>query len=569
MEFTIPDILPPSSGSPADVGVRTKRATGSTGSASGRKSFSSVLQGVREDGGRTDTRNADDARSTSKADQKTRSTDARERSASSTRSERTDGPSSLARDVETDRSGETKEGDTKVSETERIVSTGESSGGSDAQGRASESVSPVITAQAVAQAATQAEVRANEEDLSTTDAPALPAQHSQDPRLQAQVGLLTTGTDSPEATNSPQPTQASTKVPVLSDSGEQPQHDVPVQAPDTPMSGLKTGMAPDPVGKVSGSVTGEATKTDGTARPDMRPSLPDSQRPLTHSQPVDSTDAAPAPILAKAVLPGAMMESAKADSVVNGSIPLERMPSREVSRDEPVLREHQDTGGRAIPVASSGQGSSLQGDERFTGLFDDHQSHQHGQPETKTAQQTTVVALPVSGEQAAESALAGAQGRMGSSLPPSPPPSSTQSGGQVSPVVPTHTHAEQFVQGMTRSVVFNVVQPDLGQVNIRVAMTNEMVHTHLSADRPEVGQFLISGQDRLQAAFQASGLDMGQFRVDIDRQSAGRSFYQGTSSEQGQTWNQGGQQQGAKWEQGIDGQEVQRTALHGLLNVMA
>jgi hypothetical protein len=239
-----------------------------------------------------------------------------------------------------------------------------------------------------------------------------------------------------------------------------------------------------------------------------------------------------------------------------------------VSQDEPVLRQHQDTGGRAIPAASYGQGSSLQGDERFTGLFDDHQS-QHGQPETKTAQQPTIITLPVTGEQAAESGLAGVHGRMGSSsLPPLPPPSA-QPGGQLSPAVPTQSHAEPFVQGLTRAVVFNVAQPDLGQVNIRVALTNDVVHTHLSADRPEVGQFFINGQDRLQAAFQASGLDMGQFRVDIDRQSAGRSFYQGSSPEQGQTWNQGSQGQGTGWEQGSDQQEDRRTSLYGLLNVVA
>lgn len=66
--------------------------------------------------------------------------------------------------------------------------------------------------------------------------------------------------------------------------------------------------------------------------------------------------------------------------------------------------------------------------------------------------------------------------------------------------------------------MFDVAQADLGHVNIRVAMMNDVVHTHLSADRPEVGQFLINGQDRLQAAFQANGLDMGQFRVQVDRE---------------------------------------------------
>jgi flagellar hook-length control protein FliK len=133
--------------------------------------------------------------------------------------------------------------------------------------------------------------------------------------------------------------------------------------------------------------------------------------------------------------------------------------------------------------------------------------------------------------------------------------------------MPGHDTAEKAVHVMTRSVVFDVAQPDLGHVNIRVAMTNDVVHTHLSADRPEVGQFLINGQDRLQAAFQANGLDMGQFRVDLDRQSSGRSFHHGPSQEQGQTWDQGSQRM--EWGQNPDRQDEPRTLLHGLLNVVA
>jgi flagellar hook-length control protein FliK len=139
--------------------------------------------------------------------------------------------------------------------------------------------------------------------------------------------------------------------------------------------------------------------------------------------------------------------------------------------------------------------------------------------------------------------------------------------GQALPAAPTHDFAEQAVRGMTRSVVLDVAQPDLGHLNIRVAMTNDVVHTHLSADRPEVGQFLINGQDRLQAAFQANGLDMGQFRVDIDRQSAGRSFHHGPSQEQGHGWNQDSQEM--KWGKSQDRQDEPRSSLHGLLNVVA
>jgi flagellar hook-length control protein FliK len=138
---------------------------------------------------------------------------------------------------------------------------------------------------------------------------------------------------------------------------------------------------------------------------------------------------------------------------------------------------------------------------------------------------------------------------------------------QAQPALAAHDPAEQSERLMTRSVVFDMAQPDLGHVNIRVAMTNDVVHTHLLADRPEVGQFLINGQDRLQAAFQANGLDMGQFRVDIDRQSAGRSFQHGPSQEESQGWNQ--HDSGLSQEHNSDRQSDKRASLHGLLNVVA
>lgn len=119
----------------------------------------------------------------------------------------------------------------------------------------------------------------------------------------------------------------------------------------------------------------------------------------------------------------------------------------------------------------------------------------------------------------------------------------------------------------TRSVVFEVAQPDLGRINVRVAMANELVHTHLSSDRAEVGQFLINGQERLQAALQANGLDMGQFRVDIDRQNAGRSFQQGQPQEQGRTWNHGlPQPEGDHASEPHDGR---RSRPQGMLNLVA
>nr|HMS86772.1 flagellar hook-length control protein FliK [Nitrospira sp.] len=108
---------------------------------------------------------------------------------------------------------------------------------------------------------------------------------------------------------------------------------------------------------------------------------------------------------------------------------------------------------------------------------------------------------------------------------------------------------------------------ELGHVNIRVAMMNESVHAHFLTDRAEVGQFLLNGQDRLQTTLQANGLDMGQFRVDIDRQHGGRSFQQGLFHEQGQSGQQGSQ--GGVQEQAHGWSDEMYRPLQGRLNVVA
>ena len=118
----------------------------------------------------------------------------------------------------------------------------------------------------------------------------------------------------------------------------------------------------------------------------------------------------------------------------------------------------------------------------------------------------------------------------------------------------------------TRSVVLEVAQADLGRVNIRVAMNQDVVHTYFTSDRSEIGQFLANGQDKLQAALQNAGLDMGQFRVDIDRQSAGRSFQQQTP----QGYHYGYTAQGEGDSRGLRESDVSGQALrHGMLNLVA
>ncbi|MGB4069719.1 MAG: flagellar hook-length control protein FliK [Nitrospira sp.] len=253
----------------------------------------------------------------------------------------------------------------------------------------------------------------------------------------------------------------------------------------------------------------------------------------------------------------------KTDSVIRNEGSADRATPAQMNGYVQSLRDMQDSGVRAPWGGQQGQRVDSGGAEHFSELWGEQLNAQRDQAETKLPQ-ATVIDRPVSGGPATESMMAGAHGRVVSSPLPSPTPTVMT---PAQPAIPSQETAESSVRFMTRSVVFDVAQPDLGHVNIRVAMTNDMVHAHFSADRLEVGQVLVNGQDRLQAALQANGLDMGQFRVDIDRQSAGRSFQQDSSPEQGHSRHQGST--GTPWGQSSDRPDASRTSRHGLLNVVA
>lgn len=149
-----------------------------------------------------------------------------------------------------------------------------------------------------------------------------------------------------------------------------------------------------------------------------------------------------------------------------------------------------------------------------------------------------------------------------------PVESSAVSSPAPAPPVPASRDAgESPLSATARSVVFEVAQTELGRINVRVALANEVVHTYLSSDRAEVGQFLINGQERLQTALQANGLEMGQFRVDIDRQNAGRSFQQGPSQDQGRGWHHGSPQ--GDEAQVFEARDSRRSWSQGRLNLVA
>ncbi|MEQ1795927.1 MAG: flagellar hook-length control protein FliK, partial [Nitrospira sp.] len=160
----------------------------------------------------------------------------------------------------------------------------------------------------------------------------------------------------------------------------------------------------------------------------------------------------------------------------------------------------------------------------------------------------------------------GVDQRAFSSAPSVKMPTDVHPTATVSPVQPTDWMPGSSA-GQTKSMVLELSQADLGRVNIRVAVNQDIVHTHFSSDRSEMSQYLQNGQERLQSALQTSGLDLGRFQVDIDRQSAGRSFQQPTS--QGQS--NGHSPQGERQNPGQGREEFTRdnAPRRGMLNLVA
>ncbi len=74
-----------------------------------------------------------------------------------------------------------------------------------------------------------------------------------------------------------------------------------------------------------------------------------------------------------------------------------------------------------------------------------------------------------------------------------------------------------------QSVHVDMPSADLGQLRVRIVLSDQTVHTHVRTDSPELGHLLASRQDQLGAQLSASGLEMGHFRVQVDRQGANHS----------------------------------------------
>jgi len=556
VDFLLTDIVPPSSGSDVERGARTARAVAAPGPGGSRKSFSAVLHGVRGEEQKRERREADDVRSTNKSDGKPHSKETKDRHPFSAQTERTEASSSQ---------GQPPHGSGSNDDEKRVAedsikapeSTNQPSNvGPDSQGQVLAPLLSSISPQVLAQANDQSTVHMEGEGH------VVEGDHVSEREAGSDVGFSKSPSTSPNGTNSPMAVSDPAESSAPPANERRSPHDPQTHEPDAPVihatSDSRTAQAVKPgVQMVSHDVG-----TEIADRIETRPALPEAQTGSALSQseaiarPASHTQLGAGAVDGKA-------EILKTDSVIRDEVPPDRSTATHMRGQVPPPSKDEDIRAMIGGDIPQGQQSNFEGTEHFSEFWSDHHNSQQDQAKTKLPQ-AAVVDRHVTGGLPTESIMAGAYGGVVSSPPPPPPTAPLV--GHAQPAMPAHDAAEPARLAM-RSVVFDVAQPDLGHVNIRVAMANDVVHTHFSTDRPEVGQFLVNGQDRLQAALQANGLDLGQFRVDIDRQSAGRSFQHGPSQEQGQTWNQGSERM--KWEQSPDRLDEPHMSLQGLLNVVA
>jgi hypothetical protein len=80
------------------------------------------------------------------------------------------------------------------------------------------------------------------------------------------------------------------------------------------------------------------------------------------------------------------------------------------------------------------------------------------------------------------------------------------------------------------SIHVDVRDGEFGDLRIRVALSQQTVHTNVTTQRVEVGEVLLQRQDQLHTALRSSGLEMGDFRVHVDRHGSSHPGYDRTAA---------------------------------------
>lgn len=540
MDFIVPDLLTATSSATSDGPVRATRSASFSGSAV-RKSFSSVLQGVRGEEKRGNTEEAESPRGSYKVEDRQDSKQAKGLNSVASKTERSEVIQARNSDREKLSDGQSHTTDSSQDESESALP--ESNSGSAAEGSMFVSMTSASVSQAEAQMMASI-VQETDSGFQVSNCECSSAEAS------PSISMVTDASVRPAESRSLE--KGTTPVPT----------DVPGQAKDAALF-QKEG---EPHVKQSTELGGTEGENDVTKK------TTDSVKTqaVIHTSPSGGTIASSDHNIARFVQThdGKVLPESQSDRNLvapdrgeNGVAP--HLTDNQVPLLVSAHEDQGDTGPRTLGITPHGQQLVVDQEELFSQSGHEHEGRQQGNPETKLVQ-GTAVDLPSINGRTTEQYAAVAQSQT-VSVPAASSSTVIVPPAQAASSVPDL--AQPLTPSILRSVVLEVAQPDLGHVNIRVAMMNESVHAHFLTDRAEVGQFLINGQDRLQTTLQANGLDMGQFRVDIDRQSGGRSFQQGLFHEQGQSGQQGSQ--GGVQEQTHGWSDEMYRPLQGRLNVMA
>lgn len=540
MDFIVSDLLSATSSPTSDGTARTTRSASFSGSAV-RKSFSSVLQGVRGEEKKGNTQEANSPRGSYKAEDRPDPKQSKDLSSTASKTERSEVGQARTSGSEKLSDSQSQTTDSSQDESESALSQGNSG---------------AITDGSMFVSMTSANVSQAGSPMVTN---VLPETHHGVPVSDCECSA----------------DEGSPLIPMVADASARPIESRSLEKGTTllPADGPEQVQAASPSQNEVEPRVKQPTELEGTKGDhDLQGSAIDSV--TTHAaiqtSPSGETISSSDHTIARVVqtqdgklLPGSQFDQNLA-ALDRGDKGVAH-PSADNQRPLPVpAHEDQgDAGPKTQGITPHGQQLIADQEKLFNQSGQEHEGRQQGNLETKLVQ-GTVVDLPSMNGRTMEHYAAVAQSQA-AFVPTAPSPTVIVPPAQ--PVSPVPDLTQPSTPSILRSVVLEVAQPELGHVNIRVAMMNESVHAHFLTDRVEVGQFLINGQDRLQTTLQANGLDMGQFRVDIDRQSGGRSFQQGFFHEQGQSGQQGSQ--GGVQEQAHGWSDEMYRPLQGRLNVVA
>ncbi|NGZ03837.1 MAG: hypothetical protein CV090_12405 [Nitrospira sp. WS238] len=539
------DILSTLSGPPEAGGPRSVRESSPPDAAGSRKSFSSVLRSVRGEVDRTAIREADGTRSAHKADERSNLKETKGLNGSTQPESSSDSSQATEKTIAGDKN-DRPAGDTRTSLESSAGQNELASGSQDPRtGLISSPVAVSVQSQDVDQPDGQAETTPHlVGDEADGDAS---AQHPLIPHESSEsFGTAPKATDSQLSTKNTDTSSSRGSTQQLNPSEPHTNHEGSVV--QTAEQG--TEAIHNENGKIVGNRNGHSTEyKDSIAGSPLSPHDPN----------------VPQAIQAQA---GKVSLQEKVVGVSDGAMIVNERPIEPLTPIQPgsppqALENH-------AALSTNLEQSFSQGGQPDNGRswqLSELWASDHGSQTNNTEpmiQPSPIVDHPIAPASGVGSVAVGTTSQI-HPTPGTPAPMSSDAHAKLG--VPAENMVQAAGIPVTKSVVVNVAQPDLGNVNIRVAMTHDVVHTHFSSDRLEVGQFLINSQERLQTALQSSGMDMGQFRVDIDRQGAGRSFQQGASHEQSQSWSHGSQ--GMRQDAHSDQHDQSRGTLHGLLNVVA